>query len=335
MVNAIDWLAIAGPTASGKTALALALAAQRPIEIISVDSALVYKGMDIGTAKPTGQEQSLVPHHLIDIIDPAQSYSAAIFARDATACIHAIRARGRLPVLVGGTMLYFKVLFDGLDDLPAADATVRAQIEADAAVQGWPALHLKLQQIDPTTAQRLSPNDSQRIGRALEVFEVTGQPLSSFHTRLPEANFSNDALSIDGLKGALWSLEPHNRAWLHQRIAQRFDAMLAQGFLDEVQRLRCRGDLHLGLPSMRCVGYRQAWEQFDIAGNTPLSQWTATQYQTLRDSAIAATRQLAKRQLTWLRSMPQRKVVLCDEPDAMANALAHIQGARHGAQNET
>lgn len=323
----LDWLAIAGPTASGKTALALALAAQRPIEIISVDSALVYKGMDIGTAKPTAQEQALVPHHLIDLIDPSESYSAAAFVRDATACIHDIRARGRLPVLVGGTMLYFKALFEGLDDLPAADAFVRAQIEAEAADNGWPALHAKLQQIDPATAMRLSPNDSQRIGRALEVYEVTGQPLSSFHTRQAEAKRTSDALSIDGLKGALWSLEPNDRAWLHERIAQRFEAMLAQGFLDEVQQLRARGDLHLDLPSIRCVGYRQAWELFDALGHALPNQWTQAQHQGLRDTGIAATRQLAKRQLTWLRSMPHRTVVVCDEPNAVAHALKDMEGA--------
>jgi len=321
----LDWLAIAGPTASGKTALALALAAQRPIEIISVDSALVYKGMDIGTAKPTAQELALVPHHLIDIIDPAENYSAAAFVRDATACIHDIRARGRLPVLVGGTMLYFKALFEGLDDLPAADPLVRTQIEAEAADQGWPALHAKLQQIDPTTAERLSPNDSQRIGRALEVYEVTGQPLSSFHTRQAEANPTSDTLSIDGPKGALWSLEPNDRAWLHERIAQRFDAMLAQGFLDEVRQLRSRGDLHLGLPSIRCVGYRQAWEQFDAANNAEPSAWATAQHQTLRETGIAATRQLAKRQLTWLRSMPQRQVVECDEHNAFQTAISQIE----------
>lgn len=329
MTAALDWLAIAGPTASGKTALALALAAQRPIEIISVDSALVYRGMDIGTAKPTREEQALVPHHLIDILDPAQSYSAAAFVRDATACMHAIRARGRLPVLVGGTMLYFKALFDGLDDLPAADPQVRARIESQAAEQGWPAMHTKLQQIDPATAQRLSPNDSQRIGRALEVYEATGQPLSAFHTRtsLGDLETADNTLRVDGFKGQLWSLEPHNRAWLHERIAQRFDMMLAQGFLDEVQQLRARGDLHLALPSMRCVGYRQAWEQFDAAHNAPPSDWTAAQHQALRDTGIAATRQLAKRQLTWLRSMPQRNVVACDAPHALQNAISQIERA--------
>lgn len=322
----LDWLAIAGPTASGKTALALALAAQRPIEIISVDSALVYKGMDIGTAKPTPEELAQVPHHLIDIIDPADSYSAAAFVRDATACLRAIRVRGRLPVLVGGTMLYFKALFEGLDDLPAADPLVRAQIEAEAAEKGWPALHAKLQQIDPSTAERLSPNDSQRIGRALEVYEATGQPMSSLHTRLAADTIPDSpTLSIEGLKGVLWSLEPNDRAWLHERIAQRFDAMLAQGFLNEAQHLRARGDLHPGLPSMRCVGYRQAWEQFDAANNAAPSEWTAVQHQTLRETGIAATRQLAKRQLTWLRSMPKRIVVACDAPNALQVAISQIE----------
>jgi tRNA dimethylallyltransferase len=324
----LDWLAIAGPTASGKTTLALALAAQRPIEIISVDSALVYKSMDIGTAKPTPEELAQVPHHLIDIIDPADSYSAAAFVREATACVHAIRARGRLPVLVGGTMLYFKALFEGLDDLPAADPIVRAQIEAEAAEKGWPALHAKLQQIDPATAERLSPNDSQRIGRALEVYEATGQPLSSFHTRLgADAQADSPSLSIDGLKGQLWSLEPTDRAWLHQRIAQRFDTMLAQGFLNEVHHLRARGDLHPGLPSMRCVGYRQAWAQLDAANNAAPSDWSAIQHQTLRDTGIAATRQLAKRQLTWLRSMPERTVLACDAPNALQTAINQIEDA--------
>jgi len=322
----LDWLAIAGPTASGKTALALALAAKRSIEIISVDSALVYKGMNIGTAKPTPEELADVPHHLIDIIDPADSYSAAAFVRDATACVHAIRTRGRLPVLVGGTMLYFKALFEGLDDLPAADPIVRAQIEAEAAEKGWPALHAKLQQIDHATAERLSPNDSQRIGRALEVYEATGQPLSSFHTRQSaDAHPDTPTLSIGGLKGQLWSLEPTDRAWLHQRIAQRFDAMLAQGFLNEVHHLRARGDLHPGLPSMRCVGYRQAWTQFDAANNAPPSEWSAAQHQTLSETGIAATRQLAKRQLTWLRSMHRRTVVACDAPNALQTAINQIE----------
>ncbi len=299
-------LAIAGPTASGKTAAALAIAQDMPIEIISVDSALVYRGMDIGTAKPSAQELAAVPHHLIDIRDPLQAYSAAEFVRDATELIHAIHARGKLPLLVGGTMLYFKALFDGLDDMPKADAQVRAALEAEAQAKGWPALHAELAQVDPVTAARLQPGDSQRIQRALEVFRVSGRPLSSFHTT------KNVAAGTDVARAStLISLEPLDRAWLHERIAQRFDAMLAAGFLDEVQALRARGDLHPDLPSMRCVGYRQAWEALD--GVFPMGE--------LRERGIYATRQLAKRQITWLRSMPQRRVVHCDAPDALQQVL--------------
>lgn len=295
-------LAIAGPTASGKTAAALAIAQDMPVEIISVDSALVYRGMDIGTAKPSAQELAAVPHHLIDIRDPLQAYSAAEFVRDATELIHAIHARGKLPLLVGGTMLYFKALFDGLDDMPKADAQVRAALETEAQAKGWPALHAELAQVDPVTAARLQPGDSQRIQRALEVFRVSGRPLSSFHTT------KNVAAGTDVARAStLISLEPLDRAWLHERIAQRFDAMLAAGFLDEVQALRARGDLHPDLPSMRCVGYRQAWEALD--GVFPMGE--------LRERGIYATRQLAKRQITWLRSMPQRRVVHCDAPDAL------------------
>ena len=299
-------LAIAGPTASGKTAAALAIAQEMPVEIISVDSALVYRGMDIGTAKPSAQELAAVPHHLIDIRDPLQAYSAAEFVRDATELIHAIHARGKLPLLVGGTMLYFKALFDGLDDMPKADAQVRAALEAEAQAKGWPALHAELAQVDPVTAARLQPGDSQRIQRALEVFRVSGRPLSSFHTT------KNVAAGTDVARAStLISLEPLDRAWLHERIAQRFDAMLAAGFLDEVQALRARGDLHPDLPSMRCVGYRQAWEALD--GVFPMGE--------LRERGIYATRQLAKRQITWLRSMPQRRVVHCDAPDALQQVL--------------
>jgi len=299
-------LAIAGPTASGKTAAALAIAAELPVEIISVDSALVYRGMDIGTAKPGADELAAVPHHLIDIRDPLQAYSAAEFVHEATGLIHAIHARGRHPLLVGGTMLYFKALFDGIDDMPRADAQVRAQIEAEAKAQGWPALHAELMRLDPVTAARLAPADAQRIQRALEVYRVSGRPLSSFHTRQDDAQPSAAAQAT-----TLVSLEPANRAWLHERIAQRFDAMLAGGLLDEVQRLRARGDLHADLPSMRCVGYRQAWEALD--GVFPMSE--------LRERGIYATRQLAKRQITWLRSMPQRRVVACDAPDALQQVL--------------
>ena len=303
---ATPWLAIAGPTASGKTALALAIAQRWPAEIISVDSALVFRGMDIGTAKPTAAELAAVPHHLIDIRDPLHAYSAAEFVRDASALVAEIQLRGRLPLLVGGTMLYFKALFDGLDDMPPAQPELRAAIEAEALAQGWPALHAQLATVDAATAARLSPNDSQRIGRALEVYRATGQPISALQQRHPRA--PDAPLHINGQAGALLSLEPQQRAWLHERIALRFDAMLAQGFVDEVQALRARGDLHPDLPSMRCVGYRQAWEVLE--------------HTQLRDLGIFATRQLAKRQLTWLRSMPQRHVLPCDAPDALAQGLA-------------
>ena len=307
-------LAIAGPTASGKTAAALAIAAELPVEIISVDSALVYRGMDIGTAKPDAAELAAVPHHLIDIRDPMQAYSAAEFVRDATQLAREIHARGRHPLLVGGTMLYFKALFDGLDDMPRADAQVRERIETEAQDQGWPALHAELMRVDPVTAQRLAPNDSQRIQRALEVYRVSGRPMSSFHTRKDDARPSAAAQAT-----TLISLEPADRAWLHERIAQRFDAMLASGFLAEVQALRARGDLNPDLPSMRCVGYRQAWELLDAHeargpdGVFPM--------QELRERGVYATRQLAKRQITWLRSMPQRRVVACDAPDALPQVL--------------
>ena len=315
-------LALAGPTASGKTAAALAIAQSLPVEIISVDSALVYRDMDIGSAKPSATERTAVVHHLIDIRDPLQAYSAAEFVQDATALLHDITARGKLPLLVGGTMLYFKALHSGLDDLPRADPLLRQAIALEAAQKGWPALHAELAQVDPVTAARLAPADSQRIGRALEVYHLTGQALSQLQTSntrainadSERARGQNDQNFLDASQGLI-SLEPTDRAWLHQRIAQRFDAMLASGFLDEVRALRARGDLHPDLPSMRCVGYRQAWEEQD-------GLWPMTE---LRDRGIAATRQLAKRQLTWLRSMPQRQVVACDAPDALAQVLALAQ----------
>ena len=310
-----DALALVGPTASGKTAIALALAAEWPIEIISVDSALVYQGMDIGTAKPTLAERQAVVHHLIDIRDPAQSYSAADFARDATALISDIRGRGKLPLLVGGTMLYIKALIEGLDDLPLADPAVRADIEEEAHDRGWPALHAELALVDPPTAQRLPPHDSQRIARALEVWRITGKPLSSFF----------GTTRVAGPRVALLSLEPQDRKWLHQRIEQRFDAMLEHGLVDEVKALRSRGDLQADLPSMRCVGYRQAWEALnDIEEGIPL----ATAMRLMRERGIAASRQLAKRQLTWLRGMPLRNVVACDSDTLLADvhtALAQWQ----------
>lgn len=307
-------LCLAGPTASGKTAVALALAKQLPLEIISVDSALVYRGLDIGSAKPSPAEREAVPHHLIDLLDPAQSYSAARFAADATRLAADIRARGRLPLLVGGTMLYFKALREGLNAMPAADPTVRAALDQRAAEVGWPALHAELARIDPVTAARLAPNDSQRIQRALEVWQSTGQPLSAWQT--PAAEDARKHWPIV-------SLEPQDRAWLHQRITARFDLMLAAGFLDEVRHLRAREDLHLGLPSMRCVGYRQAWEAFD-ADPVPHPRW--------RERAIAATRQLAKRQLTWLRSIPERHIVASDADDAASRAVSLLARLAHDVE---
>ena len=304
-------IALAGPTASGKTAAALEIARHYAVEIISVDSALVYRGMDIGTAKPTAMEQASVVHHLIDIRDPLQAYSAAEFVRDASALIQDISTRGKLPLLVGGTMLYFKALADGLDDMPPADAAVRGALSVEAAEKGWPAMHAQLMTVDPITAQRLAPADSQRIQRALEVYRISGLPLSHFHAA------KADAAAATPSNGVLISLEPSERAWLHGRIAQRFDAMLAGGFLDEVKTLRARGDLHIDLPSMRCVGYRQAWEALD-------GLWPMTE---LRDKGVFATRQLAKRQITWLRSMPQRHIVACDADNALSQVLSKVHVA--------
>jgi tRNA dimethylallyltransferase len=296
-------IAITGPTAAGKSAAAMAVAralAGRGIgvEIISVDSALVYRGMDIGSAKPTAADRAEVPHHLIDLIDPTLSYSAAQFVVDAQALIEDIGARGRLPLLVGGTMMYFKSLRDGIDAMPAADAEVRSTIEARAAQQGWPALHAELALVDPASAARLAPLDSQRIQRALEVWQLSGRPLSTFH-RTGRADIEGSKPAV--AKMSLISLEPASRAWLHQQIALRFDAMLAAGFVDEVRALKARPDLHAGLPSMRCVGYRQAWAALEAGDLSPL-----------REQGIAATRQLAKRQLTWLRSMHDRQIVVAD-----------------------
>jgi len=292
-------LCLAGPTGVGKSALAMAfaraVARERggpAVEIISVDSALVYRGMDIGTAKPGAGERAEVPHHLIDVIDPRESFSAAAFATMATRIAADIRARGRLPLLVGGTMLYFKALREGLDPMPAADTAVRAAIEAEAAARGWPALHADLARVDPATAARLAPLDAQRIQRALEVWRVSGRPLSAWQ-RGPGTASSG---------WPLLSLEPRSRAWLHERIAQRFAAMLEQGLLGEVRALRARGDLHASMSSMRCVGYRQAWAALD-AGDDGIDT------RALLAQGVAATRQLAKRQMTWLRSMPDRQVV--------------------------
>ena len=323
MTARAGWVAIAGPTASGKTALALALARRRPCEIVSVDSALVYRGMDIGTAKPSAAELASVPHHLIDLLDPSAAYSVADFVRDATQAVAAIRSRGRLPVLVGGTMLYFKALFEGLDDMPPAQPDIRAKLESDAAREGWPALHARLQQVDPVAAARLSPNDSQRIGRALEVYLATGRPISAFHRQGHRSSREAPVLP-DGTAGLFLSLEPVDRSWLHARIASRFDEMLQQGLIDEVQGLRQRGDLSPDLPSMRCVGYRQTWEALDEAARNGRSTLTTDEWQALRSQGIAATRQLAKRQLTWLRSMPWRHPIACDGAGAFDEALNWI-----------
>ena len=311
-------IALAGPTASGKTAAAMALSHEFDLEIISVDSALVYRGMDIGTAKPAAAERAAVPHHLIDILDPTQSYSAAAFVADAQRLIGEIRGRGRLPLLVGGTMLYFKALMDGLDDMPKSDPIVRAALEAEAFDKGWPAMHAELAVVDPVTAARLPPNDSQRIQRALEVQRITGRPMSSFFTSGLIAKKGHSALELP-----IISLEPVDRAWLHGRIATRFDDMLAAGFLGEVERLRARGDLSPALSSIRCVGYRQAWEIMDRFRTAPAS--SPFPMAQLRELGIVATRQLAKRQLTWLRSMPQRQVVACDDPAAVQTVLAQVR----------
>lgn len=277
---------IMGPTASGKTRSALALAARLPAEIVSVDSAQVFRGMDIGTAKPDAAQRGAVPHHLIDLLDPDASYSAARFAHDATAAIRSIAGRGRVPILTGGTMLYFKALREGLSDLPEADPAMRTVIEGMALDIGWPALHVTLASLDPLTAARLDPNDAQRIQRALEVCWTTGRPMTEViaEARRRPAPFRFVAVA----------LEPGDRSVLHQRIAVRFEEMLELGLIGEVRQLRARFALTPSMTSMRCVGYRQTWEYLDGAFGLA----------TLRERAIAATRQLAKRQLTWLRAMP-------------------------------
>jgi len=277
--------ALLGPTASGKSRLAFELAARHPVEIVSMDSAQVYRGMDVGTAKPSAAERASIPHHLIDLLEPTDSYSAGRFRDDAIRAVLDILGRGRIPLLVGGTMLYYRALAQGMDALPAAEPELRRQIDARAARHGWPALHEELARIDPASAARIAPNDAQRIQRALEVWELAGRPLSSLHTGagapLP---FALEA----------YAFVPADRGELHRRIEARFDAMLAGGLVDELRALRARYALRPDLPSMRCVGYRQAWEFLE-------GRYDAN---ALRDKGIAATRQLAKRQLTWLRRLP-------------------------------
>lgn len=304
-------ICLAGPTAAGKSASTLALAERWPLEIVNVDSATIYRGMDIGTAKPSPAEQAQVPQHLLDIRDPAQSYSAAEFRADALRLIDEIRARGRIPLLAGGTMMYYKALRDGLDDLPQADPSLRAELEARAARDGWPALHAELARLDPVTAARLAPNDSQRIQRALEICQLSGQPMSALlgRQRAAAGDDDNRYLTI--------SLEPSERAALHARIEQRFDAMLANGLLEEVRGLHARADLHPGLPSVRCVGYRQMWAHLD--GEISLEE--------AREQGIAATRQLAKRQITWLRAQPERVIVDCLAADEVAQTIDAVAAA--------
>jgi tRNA dimethylallyltransferase len=296
-------VALLGPTAGGKSRVALQLAEELALEIVSVDSAQVYRGMDVGTAKPSATERARVAHHLIDLLDPAESYCAARFVRDAREAIAAIRARGRLPLLVGGTMLYAKALRDGLAELPPADRPVRERLAQQAVQCGWPALHERLRAIDPRTAARLAPTDSQRIQRALEVFELTGEPLSQLQ----------QASSEDPTPLCTIAWMPSDRAELHRRIEARFDSMLAAGLLDEVRALRQRADLNPALPSMRSVGYRQAWDHLD--GASTLGEF--------RQAAIAASRQLAKRQITWLRSMRDATVI----DSLSAGAFAQLRAA--------
>ena len=277
--------ALLGPTASGKSTLAMALAARHPIEIVSVDSAQVYRGMDIGTAKPSAEERARIAHHLVDLVDPTQSYSAGRFRADCVDAIMEIQGRGKIPLLVGGTMLYYKALAHGIDALPQGDPALRARIDARAARLGWPALHAELARVDAAAAVRIAPGDAQRIQRALEVWELTGRPISELQkAAAPPLPFELKA----------YSLIPEDRAGLHRRIAERFERMLRDGLVEELAALRKRYDLHPDLPSMRCVGYRQAWGFLE-------GEYGASE---LRAKGIAATRQLAKRQLTWLRSLP-------------------------------
>ena len=292
-------LSIVGPTGVGKSNLALWLARQykdlgRVIEIISMDSALVYKGMDIGTAKPSKAEQAEVAHHLIDVLDPSQNYSAAQFASDAKELISDIKQRGNIPLIVGGTMLYWRAWVYGFSNLPAANPEVRAQLDREAAEIGWPAMHAKLAILDPASAERLQPNDSQRVQRALEVFALTGRPLSDLFEETPSLAGRKQEPIPDWVE--VISLEPSDRKTLHTRLEQRFDQMLESKFIEEVEQLRNRGDLHTNLPAIRSVGYRQVWEY--LAGDID--------FETMKEKAYAATRQLSKRQMTWLRAMDRR-----------------------------
>ncbi len=306
-------LCLVGPTACGKTEFALSIAkaleSEKKVEIISVDSALVYRGMDIGTAKPSARERAEVVHHLIDIMEPSQAYSAACFVQDTLQLTHDIIVRGNLPLLVGGTMLYFKALFDGLAPMPPADPSVREELSRQIHRQGLASLYQELQRVDPVTAQRLAPNDSQRIQRALEVYHISGQAWSEFHRRQARP---------ERPPPPILSLEPAQRSWLHERIAQRLQGMMHQGLVEEVRGFMQRADLHADLPAMRCVGYRQTWEA--LATN---------QLDGLTDRCIVATRQLAKRQMTWLRGMSSRQTLICDEGHALTRAMDWARRQMH------
>ncbi|QPK64758.1 tRNA (adenosine(37)-N6)-dimethylallyltransferase MiaA [Methylomonas sp. LL1] len=299
-----------GPTASGKTALSVALAQALNAEIISVDSALVYKGMDIGTAKPTLAERGGIPHHLIDILDPSESFSTGQFRSQALELMTDITRRGKLPLLVGGTMLYFSALTQGLANLPEADAEIRQRLDRELLELGKEALHARLARIDPQAAARIHVNDPQRIQRALEVFEISGRPLSSF--------FAADQQSEQPFAYRKLIVAPEQRSTLHAKIAERFESMLALGFLDEVRVLGARGDLDESLPAIRCVGYRQAWSYLNGEYD----------FDTMRDKAVAATRQLAKRQFTWLRKEENALHLISEAADLLASALDYCR--QHG-----
>jgi len=306
-VAPVHCVCLTGPTACGKTDLALAISERLPVEIVSMDSALVYRGLDIGAAKPSPAVRARVPHHLIDILDPAETYSAGRFVRDATAAIRGILERGRLPLLVGGTLLYLKALRDGLAELPLADTHVRARLDAEAAQFGWGALHERLREVDPDAAARIEPSDRQRIQRALEVYELTGTALSELQRR----SSAGRELQIETI-----ALVPSARAALAERIEQRFDAMVDAGFVEEVRALRARGDLDPTLPSMRAVGYRQIWAHLDGCFDWPEA----------RRKAIVATRQYAKRQLTWLRGDPRCEPWPASAPDLLPRFIARFGG---------
>ncbi|WP_105167525.1 tRNA (adenosine(37)-N6)-dimethylallyltransferase MiaA [Pseudoalteromonas sp. T1lg23B] len=304
-MNKLPVITLMGPTAAGKTALAIELCQHLDTEVVSVDSALVYKGMDIGTAKPDADELALAPHHLIDIIDPLESYSVADFRRDACRHIDALHQKGKVPILVGGTMMYFKGLIEGLSPLPEADSDVRAQLEIEAQELGWPELHKQLTEIDPQAAEKISENDSQRINRALEVFRITGKNM----TELQKQKQSPLPYQFHQ-----FAIAPTDRKVLHQRIEKRFQIMLDQGFKNEVLALYRRGDLHPDLPSIRCVGYRQMWEH--LAGDCD--------YDQMIFKGIAATRQLAKRQLTWLRGWPDVTWLETNEQQNLQRVLTSL-----------